>query len=84
MAGMTLRIGSRPQQLFFCESLRRVDSRYSELSFSQRTCLIEHDNLHIIQRLQEVAALDQDAAARSCANPSEEAERNGNDQRAGT
>ncbi|MNI60709.1 hypothetical protein D3C73_1159410 [compost metagenome] len=75
MARMALGISGEPQQLFLLRSFRRIDLRHFELPLGQRPGLVEHDGLHIVQRLQVIASLDQNAAAGSRTDAAKEAER---------
>ena len=84
MTGITLRISSILQQFFLCKSLTGIDTRYIEYTFGQGTGLVKYHILSLRHRFQIVGSLHQNAAGTCRTDSSEETQRNGNDQRAGT
>ena len=55
-----------------------------EIALRQRAGLVQDDGADLRERLHEVRSLDEDAVRARAADPGEEAQRDGNDQRAGT
>ena len=84
MTGITLRVSSILQQFFLCETLTGIDARYIEYTFGQGTGLVKYHILSLRHRFQIVGSLHQNAAGTCRTDSSEEAQRNRDDQRAGT
>ena len=89
MVGIALRIGSIFQQLSPCILTARLpsgirsDLRHFKHTLCQGSGLIKHNILRLRQCLQVIRAFDQNTAGGSAADAAEEAQRNGDYQRAG-
>ena len=84
MTGITLRVSSILQQFFLCKTLTGIDTRYIEYAFSQGTGLVKYHILSLRHCFQIVGSLHQNTTGTCRTDSSEEAQRNGDDQRAGT
>ena len=84
MAGKAFGQSSLFQQLFFGAAVGRADLADGKNALGQGAGFIKHSNGGVGKCFQIVTALDEDAAAGSAADAAEEAQRNADDQRAGT
>ena len=82
MVGIALRI-RRQLQKFRLGDLVGMDGGDVEHALGQRARLVKDDDLRLRERFQIAAALDEYAVARGSADAAEEAQRHGDDQRAG-
>ena len=82
MAAVALRAGDQREHVLLRKARRRVRMANAEVTRGQRAGLVQHERFHAAQRVQAVAALDQDAAARRRADARKVAQRHGDDQRA--
>ena len=83
VARKALRQGGGFQQVGFGHAVGGVDCRDLEHALGQRAGLVKHGSAGLGQRLQIVAALDQNAHAGRAADAAKEGQRDGDDQRAG-
>ena len=84
MTGIALRISRILQQFFLCKALTGIDTRYIEYTFSQGTGLVKYHIFGLRHRFQIVGSFYQNTTGTCRTDSSEEAQRNGDNQRTGT
>ena len=84
MFAAALEAGRETQDVHFGEALVRKDRRHRRTSFCQGAGLVQNEGVDLLETLERLGVLDQDAGVRTTPHPDHDRDRRGQAQRTGT